>query len=210
MKGKVAATVNDKLTIRRYRAVETMNLQDHVLPVYAASHADLVDDPWFPPERFWQRLVSLYAPGRGFELVAGWMGDLLVGYAFGSPRYDSAAIWEDVRQALPELLVPTEPEPVYIFREFAVHPQHQRRGYGRIIYDALLSARPEPLAHLLVRPDNALAIRAYMSWDWRKIGQKQPFPDAPVLDVMVRELPNHIIYPEALMGRDHLPDEGGN
>lgn len=102
----------------------------------------------------------------------------------GRPR-----LWDDLRRALAQHPTPAEPEPIYIFREFAVHPRHQRQGHGRALHDALLAPRPEPLAHLLVRPDNTPAKSAYLSWGWRAIGQKQPFPDSPTFDAMVRVLP---------------------
>jgi ribosomal protein S18 acetylase RimI-like enzyme len=175
--------------IERYDAAGALGLRDDILPVYAAAHDDLIQDPWFSPERFWGRLVTLYLPGRDFELVVGRLGPRVVGYAFGSPRDESAALWADVRRALPAHRLPGGSPPVYVFREFAVHPRHQRQGRGRALHDALLATRPEPLAHLLVRQDNVPAKSAYRSWGWRDIGPKQPFPDSPVFDAMVRELP---------------------
>ncbi|MGK8556237.1 GNAT family N-acetyltransferase [Nocardia gipuzkoensis] len=76
---------------------------------------------------------------------------------------------------------------VYIFREFALHPDHQGQGIARIIHDALLSERPEPLAYLLVRIGNP-ARAAYEPWGWSVIGQDQPFADSPVMDEMARRL----------------------
>lgn len=60
-----------------------------------------------------------------------------------------------------------------------------RHGYARIIHDALLSGRTEPLAYLLVRVGNP-ARTAYESWGWRVIGQDQPFPDSPMMDEMAK------------------------
>jgi ribosomal protein S18 acetylase RimI-like enzyme len=122
-------------------------------------------------------------------MVSGWLDDELIGYAFGSPRPNSAATWAEVRAGLPDMQTPAEPEPIYIFREFAVHPDHQGKGHGRTIHDELLGARPEPLAHLLVRVENDRARNAYISWGWRKIGTVRPFPEAPVMEAMVVELP---------------------
>jgi hypothetical protein len=52
----------------------------------------------------------------------------------------------------------------------------------------LLAGRPERLAQLLVLPDNLIAKRAYYSWGWRDIGLRQPLPEAPVGDAMVKVL----------------------
>jgi ribosomal protein S18 acetylase RimI-like enzyme len=182
--------MSTNLVLRRHSAEETLTMQAGILHVYATSHEDPIRvDPWFAPEQFWQRLVDIYAPTRDFELVTGWRETELVGYAFGSPRDNTAQVFDEIKAALPGLPLPTHPVPIYIFREFAVAPPHQRRGYGRQIHDELLRPRREPIAHLLVRVDNEPARAAYTSWGWRKIGQVQPFPDAPVLDAMVLPLP---------------------
>jgi hypothetical protein len=85
--------VPPELSLRPHGTAETLQLQDRILPVYAASHAPVIHDPWFSEAKFWDRLVQLYAPGRDFEMVSGWLDDELVGYAFGSPGGDTAATW---------------------------------------------------------------------------------------------------------------------
>jgi ribosomal protein S18 acetylase RimI-like enzyme len=179
--------VSDELVVGHHGAAGALKIADEILSVYTASHADVLDVPFLAPERFRQRLVDLYAPLPDFELITGRVGAELVGYAFGSPRHESAATWEEVHRVLPD--IPVRPDPIYIFREFAVRPECQRQGYGRRLHDALLGTRPEPLAHLLVRRDNARARTTYLSWNWRLAGTSQPFPDSPLCDVMVHPLP---------------------
>jgi GNAT superfamily N-acetyltransferase len=181
--------VTDELIIDRHGAAGALRLQDELLTVYNASHADVTHIPFMSPERFRERLVELYAPIPGFELVTGRLGTELVGYAFGSPRWESASTWAQIHAALPDFPVPAGTEPIYIFREFAVRPDRQYRGYGRRLHDALLGSRPESLAHLLVRQDNVRARSAYLSWNWQLAGTVHPFPDAPIFDAMIRELP---------------------
>ncbi|MGQ0719558.1 MAG: GNAT family N-acetyltransferase [Pseudonocardiales bacterium] len=69
-----------------------------------------------------------------------------------------------------------------------VRPQWRRRGYASALHDALLRHRHEERATLLVRPDNTAAHHAYRSWGWHKIGELQPFDDAPIFDAMVLAL----------------------
>jgi GNAT superfamily N-acetyltransferase len=159
-----------------------------MLRVYLASHHDQQHNPWFGPGPFWQRLVELYAPDHGFGLVAAWRDETMVGYAFGSPMGKPQEIWGMVRSAMPDVAVTATEEPIYFFREFAVDPSCQGKGYGRLLHDQLLGTRPERLAHLLVRQDN-LAKAAYVHWGWRIVGQVQPFEDSPVMDAMVLRLP---------------------
>lgn len=177
------------LAIQRDDGTGATSLRDQILPVYAASHHDMTHDPWFHPDRFWERLLDLYAPTRDFELVTGWLNDRVVGYAFGSTRDNAAAVWREASQVLSSSGIDVdETKPVYVFREFAVHPSHQRHGFGHAIHDALLLNRSERIASLLVRPDNIPAKSAYVSWGWQKIGTKQPFEDSPVFDSMIKLL----------------------
>lgn len=179
-----------ELVLHRHDAAETLKLKAPMLHVYGTSHAEPIrNDPWFIEDKFWQRLVELYAPGRDFAMVSGWLGDDMIGYAFGGPRDNAAATWQQVQAGLPGFPVRDEHEPIYIFREFAVHPDHQGKGYGRQIHNELLRDRPERLACLYVRVDNAQATGAYSSWGWRKIASQQPFADSPVLHVMAHTLP---------------------
>jgi GNAT superfamily N-acetyltransferase len=183
--------VTNDLVVTRHGSDEALSLRDEILPVYAAAEAAQMGNPWFRPEKFWERLETMYAPGRGFELVAGRLDGVLVGYAFGSPIARSEDIWKAVAANLPNIPAADTSAPVFIFREFQVHPDHQGRGYGRALHDALLASRPERLAHLSVRPDNVRARGAYFSWGWRKLGEHRPYPDWPVFETLVRELPLH-------------------
>jgi ribosomal protein S18 acetylase RimI-like enzyme len=178
-----------RLVVERYGSESTLKMREQILPVYVASHDDQMHDPWFHPDQFWERLVELYLPGRDFELVVGRVPDDVVGYAFGSPRDQHGAIWDELRSTYAEWGVPVESVPMYMFREFAVHPAHQRKGVGRRLHDALLAPRPEPAAELLVRKDNVPAQAAYRSWGWVQLGEKQPFADSPVFDRLVLRLP---------------------
>ncbi|GGL11894.1 hypothetical protein GCM10012284_53280 [Mangrovihabitans endophyticus] len=174
-------------------------MRDDLLTVYTASHADLIHLPWFSPEQFWERLVTLYAKTDDFDLVTGQLNDQVIGYAFGSPRTD-----EPLRHLL-HTQIPTIPDtgPVYIFREFAVHPEHQRHGHGTRIHHELLRTRPETAANLLVRTDNQPALTAYHRWGWTIIGTKKPFPDSPTLTSMGLDL-THLATGDATPG-SHRP-----
>jgi GNAT superfamily N-acetyltransferase len=167
---------------------ESLQLREKILSVYLASHHDQQHNPWFGPDQFWKRLVELYAPSRDFGLVAAWQDDTMIGYAFGSPKDNAADVWEMVGQTLPGVPVPEPAVPIYFFREFAVRPDCQGKGYGHKIHDALLKTRGEPLAHLLVRTDNP-AKASYLHWGWHIVGKVQPFPDSPTMDAMVLVLP---------------------
>ncbi|WP_433657990.1 GNAT family N-acetyltransferase [Nocardia sp. CA-128927] len=175
------------LKLVRYDAAETLRHAEEIQAVYLAAHLPQQDNPWYSPAKFWERLEDLYAPIPDFELVAGWRDDRMVGYAFGTPYRRPQDVRNKAVHVFAEVAAEPVDAPVYIFREFAVHPDHQGQGYARIIHNALLSERPERLAYLLVRVGNP-ARSMYESWGWRGIGQDQPFSDSPVMDEMAKQL----------------------
>ncbi|MFC9433969.1 GNAT family N-acetyltransferase [Nocardia sp. NPDC057030] len=181
------STNGTALEVVRYNSSETLRHAEEIKAVYRAAHRSQQGDPWYHPAKFWERLEERYAPIPGFELVAGWRDGRLAGYAFGTPYRHPAEVRAKAAQVFPELAAETSAAPVYIFREFSVHPAHQRQGYGRIIHDAVLAERPERLAYLLVRVENP-AKALYESWGWRVIGHARPFADWPVMDEMAKRL----------------------
>jgi len=172
------------LTLRHTGADESLELRQQILPVYAAARADRLDKPWYSPDNFWSRLVDIHSKARDFDLVTGWVNGEVIGYAFGSPQ-DTEDLWDKIHHCLPHL---TPTGPVYIFREFAVHPSQQRRGYGAKIHRELLRPRREQAAHLLVRPDNEAARAAYHRWGWVKVGTNRPFQDSTTFDALALDL----------------------
>jgi GNAT superfamily N-acetyltransferase len=173
------------LILRHHDAQESLTMRELLVPIYTATHAHLLPhEPFNAPEAWWGRLADIYAKTRDFDLVTGWEGNQLAGYAFGSPN-DNTKLWPEIRRVLPHL----EPSgPVYIFREFAVRPDLQRRGYGGRIHDELLRGRPERVAGLLLRKDNDAARAAYRSWGWVPAGEVKPFAHSPTFDAMALEL----------------------
>ncbi|MBF6165540.1 GNAT family N-acetyltransferase [Streptomyces gardneri] len=175
------------LELARYDATGTLELANELKAVYFDSHREQQENPWYSPARFWERLEEMYAPIAGFELVAGRIEGRMIGYAFGTPYCRPQVVWKKAFRVYPQFPPTSNGTPVYIFREFAIHPDYQGQGFARTIHDALLSQRPEPLAYLLVRVGNP-ARAAYEAWGWRVIGQDQPFVDSPVMDEMALPL----------------------
>ena len=69
-----------------------------------------------------------------------------------------------------------------------VRPKWRKTGTAERLHAALLENRPEALAVLLVDPDHPKVQALYETWRYRKIGNRQPFPDSPDFAVMLRYL----------------------
>lgn len=70
-------------TFTHHNANSTESIIDDVItPLCEATHADVIDDPFYSAERFAQR-VRGYANSPGFELVVAEIDGAPVGLAFG-------------------------------------------------------------------------------------------------------------------------------
>jgi ribosomal protein S18 acetylase RimI-like enzyme len=163
--------------------------RDQVLDVYRAAYADMLDDPFRTPDRFWDRLDA-YASREGFGMAAAHDGDTMVGFALGYPLPPNTRWWEGLRGDFEGdgEFVREDGRRTFAFNELIVRPGWDGQGLGRQLHDLLLRDRPEQRATILVRPDNDRARSAYLRWGWQQIGTMQPFPDSPVFDSLVRSL----------------------
>ncbi len=174
-------------TVRHHDAGGLHEQREDVLAVYAEVYADQLDDPFYSLPRYWQRLEA-YAAREGFALVTGRLTGELIGYALGYTLPEGSGWWRGLQGDVEPALLNETGRRTFAVNEIMVRPAWRRRGYARVLHDALLHDRPEQRATLLVRSDNTAAHVAYRSWGWYKLGALQPFDDSPVFDAMVREL----------------------
>lgn len=179
------------LTLRDHDAAGMRDLRDLLLAVYVEVYSGQLTDPFYTPERYWERLES-YARWPGFSLVTGWLRDELIGYTLGYTLPDGSAWWRGfIGDALAPALV-EDGQRTFAVTQLMVLRAWRRRGYAEQLHDALLVNRPEERATLLVKPDNIPARTAYLSWGWQLFGQLQPFADAPVYDALMIDLNTEI------------------
>lgn len=158
-----------------------------VVPLYQATHTDVIDDPFYGVSRFLAR-VRGYARSPGFEIVVAEAGNTSVAQAFGYPLPENARWWSGLTTAVDPEAITEDGTRTFALCELMVHPQWQRRGIARALHSELMIHRPEQRATLLVREDNTVARRAYGSWGWRRFGKLQPYPDSPHYDALVYNL----------------------
>jgi ribosomal protein S18 acetylase RimI-like enzyme len=177
------------VVLRPHDAAATEEKLDTVIgPVYEASHADVIADPFYSVERFLER-VRGYLTAPGFWLVAAYSDDIPIGLAFGYSLPAGSRWWEGATTPLADDFVRETGHRTFALNELMVDPRWQRQGVARSLHDELLGSRLEERATLLVRSDNAGAQAAYARWGWQKVGTLQPYPDAPNFDAMLLPLP---------------------
>jgi GNAT superfamily N-acetyltransferase len=160
-----------------------------IIPLYEATHADLLDNPFYATPRFVERLRA-YAARDGFGLaMARSASGHPLGQAFGYPLPPGSRWWEGLVTPVPDRFTKETGTRTFALNELMVHPDHQRLGIARALHDRLLASRHEQRATLLVRADNDPARTAYARWGWHAVAQLQPFPDSPLYDALILELP---------------------
>lgn len=181
--------MTSELTFTRHNPADAEKILDTVIvPVYVASHQDVIDQPFYTAERFAERFPG-YAKAPGFEIVIVYAGGEPVGQAFGYALPTDARWWNGLTTPVPDGFTTETGSRTFAFNELMVAPQWQGRGVAHALHDELLGGRHEERATLLVREDNVSAQRAYARWGWQKIGKLQPFPDSPHFDAMILPLP---------------------
>lgn len=176
-----------QLSIERHNAEGMQRIKAELLRVYQEVYAERLSDPFFDPERFWQRLAG-YASREGFELVTARQGDELIGFTLGETLPEGSTWWKGVKGDIDPTQLQETGRRTFAINELMVLPAWRRRGYAKLLSAALLDGRTEERATLLVRAENTSAYNAYLSWGFRVIGQIQPFEDSPVYEAMVKEL----------------------
>jgi ribosomal protein S18 acetylase RimI-like enzyme len=158
-----------------------------IVPLYEATHADVIDNPFYGADRFAER-VRGYMKAPGFEIVVAEIDGRPVGQAFGYALPQTARWWQGLTTpADPDLITETGHR-TFALCELMVHPDWQRHGIARSLHDELLYRRSEERATLLVRADNTAAQSAYAKWGWTKIATLRPYPDAPNYDALILPL----------------------
>ncbi|GAA4234871.1 hypothetical protein GCM10022254_40790 [Actinomadura meridiana] len=177
------------LTFTRHDPAEAVDILDDVIvPVYVASHQDVIDQPFYSAQRFAERFPG-YAKAPGFEIVIAHLDGEPVGQAFGYALPVKPRWWDGLTTPVPDGFTVETGARTFAFNELMVVPEQQGKGVAHALHDALLGGRGEQRATLLVREDNESAQRAYARWGWQKVAKAQPFPDSPHFDVMIVDLP---------------------
>jgi GNAT superfamily N-acetyltransferase len=126
----------------------------------------------------------------GFVLAEARHGGYLVGYASGMPLRSSTSWWKNLTTPLPAEVTTEHAGRTFALTELVVRAPWRRQGIAGSLHNLILAGRPEERATLTISPRAAAAQNAFRNWGWRKIARTRgPGPDAPMLDILVADLP---------------------
>ncbi|MGW0712547.1 N-acetyltransferase family protein [Streptomyces sp. NPDC002643] len=168
------------IVFRHFTHDDAADIRQTLLDVHADAYADQTDDPFV--QRFaW--FVDHWSSHPGFHCVIGYDGPEPIGYAYGAAANPGREWWRD--HLAP---VPAKTRTFHV-SELMIRPKWRRQGHSERLHQALLADREEDLAALLVDVTHPRVQSMYETWGYRKVGERQPFPDSPVYAVMLAELP---------------------
>lgn len=158
----------DLLTTSYYTRERLPEIRNIILDVYAEVYAkEITTNPFFSAERFEERLNG-HSSAPGWACAIAQVGDDIAGFTYGRPERG---------------------ESTFGLCEIMLRAPWRGRGIARVMHDELMSQRQEERTSLLVRRERPRIRALYENWGYRQVGEKLPFPDAPLYDVMVLELP---------------------
>jgi ribosomal protein S18 acetylase RimI-like enzyme len=167
------------LDLRRYTHDDLAEIRQTILDIHADAYAGDMTEfderfPWF---------VDHWGGHPDFSCVIAYSGDEPVGFAYGAPANPQREWWREHLDPAPEK------DRTFSFSELAVRKKYRKTGAAERLSRALMDGRDEDLAVLLVDVEHPRVQALYESWGYRKVGERQPFPDSPVYAAMLTELP---------------------
>ncbi|MFG2580426.1 GNAT family N-acetyltransferase [Streptomyces malaysiensis] len=168
------------LDIRHFGHDDLADIRQTIIDLHAAAAGPDRDDdfkkkfPWF---------VDHWGGHPEFSCVIAFDGDKAVGFAYGAPANPGREWWREYLDPAPEK------ELTFSYSELAVIPEWRKQGVAERLTRTLMAGRDEVLVVLLVDLEHPRVQALYETWGFRKVGERQPFPDSPVYAVMLAELP---------------------
>ncbi|MEV7929868.1 GNAT family N-acetyltransferase [Kitasatospora sp. NPDC088264] len=135
------------IELRHHREL-TDAVRHELAALYAEVRAPLLHLPNYALPAFGERLQR-HGGEPGFEAVIGYAGSVPVGYAYGNTVEAADRWWTRMARPMPHHLTAAL---VFALKELGVRTRWRGTGAARRIHDALLSARPEERATLMVNP----------------------------------------------------------
>jgi ribosomal protein S18 acetylase RimI-like enzyme len=138
----------------------------------AAFTAPPYDEDEASIERFRDEQLPRHAEREGFRCVIARNGDCVVGFAYGYTGRRGQWWTDYVAARVPDALAQQWLGAHFEFVELAVHPEHQGRGIGGALHDALLTDLPHHRALLSTWQDDLPARRLYLNRGWQVLAQE--------------------------------------
>ncbi|MFF3320836.1 GNAT family N-acetyltransferase [Streptomyces sp. NPDC002889] len=169
------------IDVRYYRHEDLAVIRRTLLDVHAQIPEYPPDDPF---SRRFPWFVDHWGGHPDFTCVIGYEGDEATGFAYGAPLTAGREWWRGHLDPAPER------SRTYAVSELMVRPEWRKTGLADRLHHALLADVEQDIAVLLVDVTHPKVQAKYESWDYGKVGERQPFAASPVFAVMIKPLPS--------------------
>ncbi|MFG3268494.1 GNAT family N-acetyltransferase [Streptomyces bobili] len=180
-----------EVTYERYEGPEAAGQLDAFLPAYEEVYADppYCEGPSDVAE-FIEHYRRQLDTRPGFRLVLARDAGEVVGFTYGYRLPADTGWWGNLLEPMPAEFARETGERTFAVIELAVRKPWRRRGIAAGLHALLLGGLAVERVTLTMRPEPeaAPAQSAYAAWDYRKVGESHPWPEAPVYDAMVLDL----------------------
>ncbi|WP_217166146.1 N-acetyltransferase [Streptomyces sp. AC512_CC834] len=180
--------MDDELRLERRDAAGLTDIRPQLLEVYAEVYADRLGEEFHSLARFDERL-GWNTDVPGFAAVVGWCGGRPIGYAYGCTLQATTRWWNGLRTPVADGATEETGHRTFALSELMVTVTVRGTGIARRVHDELLRGRTEDRATLLVERDHPKVRALYEAWGYEPFGEVMPFPDAPLYDAMLLQLP---------------------
>lgn len=185
-----AKSRGDSIVTTDYQPGQVASITTELKALYADVYAE---PPYYETEsdvaKFADRLAAQLRESS-FFLVAAWDENRLAGYIYGFAIDRHSSLWANTFLSPDPGQRAYESTELLVFvSELLVAAEYRRRGVARALHDRFLAARTEHKAVLLAHPDARAAQSAYCRWGWYRVGAGRPFPDTPLYDTLMKDLP---------------------
>jgi ribosomal protein S18 acetylase RimI-like enzyme len=152
---------------------QTLDLLPDLVEVYrAAFTAAPYGEDESAVARFRDEQLPRHAERTGFRCVIARENEGVVGFAYGYTGRRGQWWTDYVAGRVPHELADEWLDGHFEFVELAVHPDHQRRGIGGALHDALLKDLPHDRALLSTWRVDTPARRLYLNRGWQVLAEE--------------------------------------
>ncbi|WP_370420827.1 GNAT family N-acetyltransferase [Streptomyces sp. QH1-20] len=111
-----------------------------------------------------------------------------VGIAYGYNLGPTTGWWDQLTAPVPDEMRREDGHRTFGLMELAVRAPWRGRGIARRLHEAVLQGNDAERVLLNIHPESEVAVAAYRSWGYRKIGDAYPWEGADLHDVLLLDL----------------------
>jgi GNAT superfamily N-acetyltransferase len=157
-------------TLTHHTSAEALRLMDELCEVYADAYGAVPGEDTHQKSSAFRERATAALRGVNYSLVTAYVGDELVGFAFGYSLQPERGWWDGLQPPPPGGFTEETGSRTVVLAEIEVRRAWQGKGLGRAVHDAFLSQRSEERATLASNPQAADTHALYEHWGWQKMG----------------------------------------